>query len=670
MSQTHNKSFCGKILLGLLVSASVLLPGCKSCGGEDTAINTEGCIACHSPNNNGIEEAHPSVELSCVECHGGSEEGTTIQEAHVAIPDGVSSPLHLRSMSSVELDEIPTEYIQWINPSDYRVTEITCGSADCHEQIVATAPSSIMTTFAGHFNKTRYQAGTQANREAIYAVRDHYDSEWTGAEGTVGELLTLTPPDLQLGEPTFGDYIDHYLEKGCPRCHVWNFGTNDARGDFRSSGCAGCHVVYNDDGLSLSSDPTVNPDDPTHPAVHELTTSIPDNNCEHCHYRGNRIGTMYRGIREIGRLGEETENMELSVQSLHTREPGFFVYDEDTTNDVDETPPDVHYTGGIGCVDCHMGVDVHGDGQLYSAHDYQVGVECEDCHGMPDSPIAANDNGEFFTTAGDMMRMLYTNGSGSPVMTGRLDGEEHELTQIADLELIGANGQAHEDMHIDSLECYSCHTSWTQSCFGCHPTIDSRINGTSLIDGVSDLGSVGGSRDWVTLDYLALGVGVDGKLTPMAPQEKMFVTVIVNCDPETEECTENVDSELPGRRLYDETVRIAADGTLGMGFGPIVPHTTSSESQPCDRCHIRVDESNWDIFNETVGWGSGRFVVPDGDGVEYDLTRVMDESCTTLVSMGHEGTATLSCETVNSMLVPRVENSGLSLREYPEWEAP
>jgi len=566
-------------------------------------------------------------------------------------------------MTAVELDAVSVDYLRWINPGDYRVTEQTCGVSGCHESIVETAPSSIMTTMAGHFNKPRYHVGSQDTRDALLGVRDQVDDNWDGEVGTVSDHAVLVPPPLD-ADSEIGEFVDHYLAKGCPRCHVWNFGSNDARGDFRSSGCTGCHMVYADDGLSQSLDTMINHDDPVHPKEHVLTTSIPDMQCEHCHYRGNRIGTMYRGVREAGRLGE-SENIELSVETYHTRGPGFFVYDEDTTNDIDETPPDLHHTAGLGCVDCHMGGDVHGTGKLYGAHDYQVGVECEDCHGTRTTPVTPGADGLFTNESGDVMKMLFVDGEENPVMTGRLSGDTHPLAQVADTTV-----DAHTANHLDNLECYACHTAWTQSCFGCHPTIDTRSDSKNLIDGTVTPGRAGGTRDYVTLDYLALGVGTDGKLTPMAPQEKMFVTTIVPCDPNTETCTEDVDSVAPGRRIHDRQVRVAEDGTLGMGFAPVVPHTTSTTSQPCDRCHLRDDESNADIVAETLGFGSNRFVIPDGAGVDYDLTRVMDENCTPEVSLAHEGTSTLPCDQVDRMMTPRVPDSGLVLKTFPAWEAP
>ncbi|MEE9383043.1 MAG: hypothetical protein V3V08_06470 [Nannocystaceae bacterium] len=602
-------------------------------------------------------------------------DGYTREVAHVPRPEGLESPRELRSMTSAELDRVDPAYIQWLNPSDYRVVSQTCGTPACHAEISQTAPSSIMTTFAGHFNKTRYYAGVQADRAAQYGIRSQVDASFTGAAGSVASLAQHSAPPLD-ERSSVGDYLDHYLENGCPGCHVWNYGPNDRRGDFRSSGCAGCHLVYDNDGLSRSSDPTANRDDPPHPAKHRLTTAIPDSQCEHCHYRGNRIGTMFRGIRESARLGDPP-HLGVVDQALHGHAAGFYVEDEDTTNSVDETPPDLHHAAGLGCVDCHMGVDVHGDGQLYSAHDYQVGIECEDCHGTPDAAIRAGADGYFRTTRGDPMRAVQTDDKGRPILLGRLDGQVHRLTQLRDLqarsdnlELIFSHGRTPEGFsHLDSLECYACHTAWTQSCFGCHVTIDGRSTTPSLIDG-SPTARSRGSRSWVAMDYFALGIGTDGKITPMAPQEKMFVTAIAPCDPELETCTEGVDSATPGKRVHDRSIRRTVDGKLGFGFGPVVPHTTSSGVQPCDRCHLREDESNWPILNETLGRGSGRFQIPDGEGKLYDLTQVVDDTGQTIVGLAHQGTDVLPLSIVEHMLAPRVGHSGLKLRPASAWVTP
>ena len=79
---------------------------------------------------------------------------------------------------------------------------------------------------------------------------------------------------------------------------MWFLGTNEQPGDYRSSGCASCHVVYaNDrdplragpyanygnDGRSISSDPTIPKDKSGHPLKHEFTRAIPSSQCMICH---------------------------------------------------------------------------------------------------------------------------------------------------------------------------------------------------------------------------------------------------------------------------------------------------------------------------------------------------------------------------------------------------
>ena len=79
---------------------------------------------------------------------------------------------------------------------------------------------------------------------------------------------------------------------------TWFMGTNDQPGDYRTSGCAACHVVYaNDreprhsltysafgrDGRSAQSDPTTPRNQSGHPLKHAFTRSIPTSQCMSCH---------------------------------------------------------------------------------------------------------------------------------------------------------------------------------------------------------------------------------------------------------------------------------------------------------------------------------------------------------------------------------------------------
>ncbi len=80
--------------------------------------------------------------------------------------------------------------------------------------------------------------------------------------------------------------------------YLWFLGTNEQPGDYRSSGCAACHVVYANDreprhsgpyakfghgGTSQSKDPTISKTAQGHPLKHEFTRAIPTAQCMVCH---------------------------------------------------------------------------------------------------------------------------------------------------------------------------------------------------------------------------------------------------------------------------------------------------------------------------------------------------------------------------------------------------
>ncbi|NBU12824.1 MAG: hypothetical protein EBT40_05395, partial [Betaproteobacteria bacterium] len=80
--------------------------------------------------------------------------------------------------------------------------------------------------------------------------------------------------------------------------HLWFLGTNDNPGDYRSSGCTACHVVYANDrqpehsgpyaqfgnmGRTQTKDPTIPRDESGHPLKHEFTRAMPSSLCMNCH---------------------------------------------------------------------------------------------------------------------------------------------------------------------------------------------------------------------------------------------------------------------------------------------------------------------------------------------------------------------------------------------------
>jgi hypothetical protein len=92
---------------------------------------------------------------------------------------------------------------------------------------------------------------------------------------------------------------------------TWFMGTNDQPGDYRTSGCAACHVVYaNDrdpvhssvyaaagrDGETQTADPTIPRNEPGHPIKHEFTRAVPSAQCMNCHmHQPNMFINSYYG---------------------------------------------------------------------------------------------------------------------------------------------------------------------------------------------------------------------------------------------------------------------------------------------------------------------------------------------------------------------------------------
>ena len=88
-------------------------------------------------------------------------------------------------------------------------------------------------------------------------------------------------------------------------------GSNNHPGDYRSSGCTACHVIYANDrsptqsgwyskygnqGLSFSGDKAIRNDERGHPIKHEFTRAIPTSQCMNCHmHQGNLFVNPYLG---------------------------------------------------------------------------------------------------------------------------------------------------------------------------------------------------------------------------------------------------------------------------------------------------------------------------------------------------------------------------------------
>jgi hypothetical protein len=626
----------------------------------------DACVDCHI----GIEPIHPIDVIpadKCTSCHGGDGAATTMEDAHVAVPDdfwdirGDGLPGapegFIKDMAPDQLDRLDPSYLKFINPGDIRVAEETCG--ECHHttfDYVTAVRNSVMTTNVGHYTPTRFLAGIQ-DRTAIYGSYSAEDLDWAGEPHTVASMTQLRPPsESDMRDALEADdmvaleqmALDHYLAKSCNTCHSAGYPRNDSPHLYRSTGCTSCHMLYSSDGVYQGDDEAVPNNVPVYPSKHTITRAITTEQCATCHFQGGRIGLLYRGIREGG-FAEVPENAEVWAESAYGHAAGYYILDEDTTNDVDETPGDLHWQAGMHCADCHVGTDVHGDGRLYETEKYQVDIRCEDCHGTSRQRVLPSPDGAYYTVSGRKLPQLRTGGDGSVLLIGIVDGEEHEVPQPAE---ILASGDATDMMrramapdendwcHPDSVTCDSCHNSHQQFCIGCHVNVDLRLDQVDYQTGQATVGLTRGSRDTWTLDHLLLAQGMDGRAQATNPSQQLQLSVF-DFDGDQRIGLKVPDGE--GGEAELGAFRAVDDAPHNIGFTPFFQHTTSREPRACDTCHRNADtEAETERVRGVYGFGTGEFMLDNPHGEAVDALQFLDADGSAITTWVHEGTGPLS----------------------------
>ncbi len=347
---------------------------------EQTAsLKSFGCISCHSATDESSMHKSPSVILGCTDCHGGNpgvqkDDVDARDRAHVAprYPESWHYPSSANPKRSYTLlNRESPEFIRFVNPSDYRVAEQSCGA--CHQKIIDANIRSMMATGVMLWGGASYNNGILPYKNYILGegyTADGKAAKVTGLEidpavakqhGIIPELYPLPtwesvkPADVfrvfedggrnltnlfpETGLPNALGQIQRLEEPGKPdnrqsnrgpgtggriavpliNIHktrlndpfTWFIGTNDQPGDYRSSGCASCHVVYaNDrdqrhsgpyaaygrDGESASADPQIPRGEPGHPLKHTFTRAIPTSQCMVCHmHQPNMFMNSYLG---------------------------------------------------------------------------------------------------------------------------------------------------------------------------------------------------------------------------------------------------------------------------------------------------------------------------------------------------------------------------------------
>lgn len=430
---------------------------------EEAMAKSRGCLECHK----GIEDMHrsPAVVLGCTDCHGGDPTpGLTQRKAHVAPRNPVfwessANP----SDSNVLLNHESLEFIQFVNPADLRVAQQACGL--CHKESVEHVQLSMMNHGAmlwgaalynnGSYPSKIYRFGQAYGPGGAATIVNPYDPspEEMRTHGVLPYLdplprFPLSQPGnilrifekggekpLQLGNPYPTEPPGHparrlsdrglgtlnrtdpvFLGLQKTRLHdplLGFMGSNNRPGDYRSSGCSACHVVYANDrspsnsdyyskfghqGLSFSGDPSIPKDERGHPIRHQFTRSIPTSQCMVCHmHQGNLFVNPY-----VGYIWWDQESDGELMYPKKQKNPT----DEEFVNAIRQNPEAAAARGLWGDLDFLEKVaelnpkmkdtqfaDYHGHGWVFRA------VFKKDRHGnlvtLDDQPISAADPDKF-----------------------------------------------------------------------------------------------------------------------------------------------------------------------------------------------------------------------------------------------------------------------------------
>ena len=332
--------------------------------GAEAQAKSIGCIQCHA----GSRDPHTkdTVKLGCTDCHGGNPQATVKEFAHVQprFPDvWKTSATPVRSYTV--LNHESPDFVRFVNPGDLRIAHISCGTSGCHPSEVFNNRKSIMTTGAMLWEAALYNNGEYPEKRARWG-------ESYSMNGVPQRVQTVPPPTeyemKHKGVVPFLDPLPKFEmsqpgnilriferggrgknevgipeateEPGRPRVRlsnrglgtlnrtgpVWiglqktrlldptlNFmGTNDHAGDYRSSGCTACHVVYANDrdpvhsgpfaaygnaGMSFDPDPTIPKNESGHPIQHKFVWAPPSSQCMVCHvHPGTTVMNSYFGF--------------------------------------------------------------------------------------------------------------------------------------------------------------------------------------------------------------------------------------------------------------------------------------------------------------------------------------------------------------------------------------
>ncbi len=355
----------------------------------------EGCLPCHT-DERGLARSHSPEAVGCASCHLGQPWSGNEGLAHAGMV---------------------------LVPGNLSVARATCGTTECHGEIVERVDRSLMANGTGLVGVNRFVFGEADTPDGGGSLR----------------ALGTSPADLHLKDLCAGCHLA--VDKAEP-------GPIDELS--RGGGCTACHLNHH-------SDETLHP---------SLDLKVADVHCFGCHSRSGRISTSYSGWHETIESARGTERDEWRI----LQDGRVF----------GRQAADVHHTAGLACIDCHTAREVMGDGRTHVHEEDALEVTCEDCHvagiartlgweeldeesrtivrlRMDEEP----KDRRFLVAerSGLALVNVFAGEDGEPVLEGKLSGRRHPLKPPAS----ACTGLGH-----DRVSCTACHSGWAPQCLQCH----------------------------------------------------------------------------------------------------------------------------------------------------------------------------------------------------------
>jgi hypothetical protein len=472
-----------------------------------------GCVDCHDEMT-GFEESHSPEKIGCNACHLGNPNTTNKDFAHKGM---ILIPGNLSDASK------------------------TCGVRGCHPGIAERINNSIMNTMSGVISVNRFAFDELEKPEGHFNV-----SELTQSNA------------------------DNHNRNLCASCHLGNgkkeLGAINELS--RGGGCNACHLNYSNEVIEQLNDYNKSKvkgqkskeSKIDFPKIHpQLSLNVTNNHCFGCHSRSGRISTNYEGWFETLK----------SWDGVKGNKDYRLLMDERVFQ---KAKDDVHHQAGMECIDCHVSMEIMGDGNLYQHMDEQLKVQCVDCHSKGVHSISYDkldfeskkivnlknskrENEEFLITAKSKLPLIntYVKDKNEKYLITKSSNKKLKLNPPA---TICVEGNAHK-----RLNCQSCHTEWVTHCVGCHTEYDPNLEGYDLLDNKDLVGSWNEIPSDFYVDYPVLGIRKDktGK--------------------------EIVDTFIPGMVLTIDKFKNPQKKIFKRLFAPTFSHSINKEGRSCKSCH-------------------------------------------------------------------------------------